>query len=360
MRYTEVRFYNFRNISNCILNIKSKHVLLVGKNAQGKTSFLEALYILSFASSFQTSKFEEIITFKEKECSLNATLVDEQDTLHTVHFHYQNAQKEIRINQTKISDRKELLYHNPTIIFSYNDYRIITGGHGERRIFFDQIECFKSVYYVDTLRKYKKVLSQRNRSLKERNFSILDTYNYQIAKYGLEIMKHRYQCVKECSQYAQDIFNNMSSNIQTLEFNYYPSWNIDDTMDTIIHRLECHTNDDLKNGYTSSGPHRDRILFSLNKKNAAIYASTGQVRVVALIVKVIQSIIVCNSLKKNPLLLFDDVLLELDNEREKGILSQLPPASQLFFTFLPHKETDLLNVKDIQTINVEDGILSPA
>ena len=333
---------------------------MVGENAQGKTNFLEALYILSFASSFQTNKFEEIIAFKEKECSLNATLVDNQHISHTVHFHYKNTQKEIRINQNKISDRKELLCYNPTIIFSYNDYRIVTGGHGERRTFFDQIQCFKSVHYVDILRKYKKVLNQRNKSLKERNISILDTYNHQIAKYGLEIMKRRHQCVEECLRYAQHIFNNMLLNIQTLEFKYCPSWDIDDTTDTIIHRLERHTNDDLKNGYTSSGPHRDRIPFYLNKKNAAIYASTGQIRVVALIVKVIQSMIVCDSLKRNPVLLFDDVLLELDNEREKGILSQLPPASQLFFTFLPHKETDLLNAKDIQTINVKDGILSPS
>jgi len=198
----------------------------VGENAQGKTNFLEALYILSYGTSFRTHRLEELKKFQTKECALNAVLQDDQKVSHTVHFHYKGIQKEIKINQNKILDRKHLLHHNPTIIFSYDDYKIVTGGHSIRRVFFDQIECLKSIYYIDLIRNYKRILEQRNKALKERNSIILDTYNYQLAKYGLEIMSCRKKTVDDSSREAQHIFDNASPDSQKLEFIYHPTWNM--------------------------------------------------------------------------------------------------------------------------------------
>lgn len=357
MIYKKIHFYHFRNIRDCSIDLHSKNVLLVGENAQGKTNFLEAVYLLSYGASFRTNRLDEIVAFQQKEFGLNATMTDEDRITHNVHFQYADAQKEITLNKNRIIDRKDMLYHNPTILFSYEDYKIVTEGHERKRVFFDQIQCFRSLSYVDLIRTYKRILRQRNKSLKEHDATMLHTYDYQLARAGLQIVEQRRQCVEICSRYAQEMFRDISSEEQRLEFVYSPSWK-PDTVEGVVSRLEQRRGDDLRIGYSSSGPHRDRIAFYINGKDSAIYASTGQIRSVALIVKVVQSMIIFDSLNKKPMLLFDDVLLELDNKREEGVLAQLPEVAQLFFTFLPHKETKLLNLNDIQKITVKNGTLS--
>ena len=164
---------------------------------------------------------------------------------------------------------------------------------------------------------------------------------------------------QNASTYARSMRQKFSKTFRpaghTLALRYSPSWDINSDVAAVVHHLEQRTDNDLRNGYSDSGPHRDRIRFFINAKDATTYASTGQIRSIALIVKVVQSMIIFDNLQKKPVLLFDDVLLELDRGREKGILSQLPAVSQLFFTFLPHKETDLLHLDDIQKIAVKNG-----
>ena len=225
-------------------------------------------------------------------------MVDDNQLTHGVHLRYTGGQREIKLDQKKIDDRKQLLYHNPTIIFSYDDYGIVTEGHERRRNFFDQIQCFRSIHYVDLMRNYKRVLHQRNKSLKERNVAILDTYNYQLAKYGLQIMDQRAKCIDVCSQHASEIFKNVSPAGHTLALRYSSSWDIDSDVAAVVHHLEQRTDNDLRNGYSDSGPHRDRIRFSINTKDATTYASTGQIRSIALIVKVVQSMIIFDNLQK--------------------------------------------------------------
>lgn len=331
-------------------------MLLIGENAQGKTNFLEALYILSYGSSFRAHRSNDVITLQQHECGLNASLLDDNNVTHHIHFQHANDERRITVNGNTVADRKQLLYHNPTIVFSYDDYRLITEGHELRRMFFDQVQCFISIQYVDLIRNYKRILRQRNKALKERNTSALDVYNYQLATHGVGIMEQRRQCIRRCSQHASELFHNMLSTNDTIEFSYSPSWAAE-SVESVVRHLEQKLNNDLRIGHSTSGPHRDKIQCYINGKDAVLYASTGQVRSVALVAKIVQSMIIFEILDKKPVLLFDDVLLELDAKREQGVLGQLPDTSQLFFTFLPHKESDLFYLDDIQKIVVKDGAL---
>ncbi|GMO41102.1 MAG: DNA replication and repair protein RecF [Termitinemataceae bacterium] len=349
---------NFRNLKDDETDLKAKNVYLVGINGQGKTNFLEALYFSNYASSFRGVKDSDIISLNKKDFSVRLKLCN--SIIENILIKIENNKKTILIDNKKIDSRKDLLSIMSCIIFCHEDMEFITGSPEKRRWFFDQNISLYNSEYLEDLQRYKKVLKSRNIILKEiKQGSSSDTLNIldpQLAEYGLRIINQR---IKE-TEYFSEIFNriyNKVAEIYNINITYKKSWT-SDSVEEITSYLLANRERDVFFGSTLSGPHRDKYCFNKNKSEFSENASTGQKRLFALLLRVAQASRYTKMTGKNPILLLDDVLLELDGEKRIKFLNNLPEYEQAFFTFLPEEPYQKYKDDKTKIYYVNDGILS--
>lgn len=211
----------------------------------------------------------------------------------------------------------------------------------------DQSLSMYDVLYIDVLRRYKRILKNRNQCLKDRHFNLLETYNYQMAQNGLEIQKKRKDAVFKFNQIFGSLYEGVTG-ISGVNIRYIPSWkksaadeecpfgdrNLPSLEETVNHLASLRQQEEIM-GTSLSGPQRDRIVFERNGGPFIPMASTGQRRLIALILRTAQAKFYTEITGKKPVLLMDDVLLELDPEKRRLVTSMLPDYDQLFCTFLP-------------------------
>ncbi|TFG64586.1 MAG: DNA replication/repair protein RecF, partial [Spirochaetales bacterium] len=181
MRFSKVKVYHFRNLVDAEIEVKAKTIILIGENGQGKTNFLEALYMLCFGSSFRTKRDREIINMQQEEMSLYAELTGEDEEQATVLFKNLKEKKEILLNGKRIVDRKELLENVPCVLFSHEDMTFLLGGPEKRRLFLNQTMTLCRPESLETLRQYQKILRMRNICLKNGTKELTAVYNEQLA-----------------------------------------------------------------------------------------------------------------------------------------------------------------------------------
>jgi len=333
MFFLNLKFYNFRNIKDQEITFSKKNIFFVGKNGQGKSNILEALYILKYGSSYRSLREQIIIKFDNKECSLlsNFTFIDDNN----IKVIFKNKKREIFLNNKKVKDRIELLEFNPLIIFNHEDLLLINGSPALKRNFFDQTIALCNIEYIEILRKYKKILKQRNSLLKSGNIDVLDIIDDQLLEYGLLIIKHRIDIVNELNLEFNKLYNSITEENEKIKIEYIQSW--ENNREVAKDKLLKDREKDLIYKSTNSGPHRDTFIFRNGNIDFGKTASTGQKRLLALIIKLRQSNMVYNKTQKKPILLFDDVLLELDRLKRNNLLKNIGEYEQAFFTFLPEE-----------------------
>lgn len=220
--------------------------------------------------------------------------------------------------------------------------RFATGEPEFRRFFLDQSLTMYDELYIDDLRNYRKILKTRNLLLKECNYEMLDIYDYQLAQKGLEIQIKRKNLVFQFNEIFGKLYEQISG-IENVTISYVPSWKeIKQDIGTkfpsvndITEFLKSKRDQDKIMQTTLSGPHRDKIIFVKDGKQFVPTASTGQCRLVSLLLRIAQSVYYTRLTGIKPVLLMDDVMLELDPEKRQKITALLPEYDQLFCTFLP-------------------------
>ncbi len=369
MAFRSVRMYQFRNLEDAEISVDAPQVFLVGENGQGKSNFIEAVYLLCFGSSFRTRKDQQLIRHGERELALSARFViDEPGTRgpeNTVSLHLSGKKKEIAVNDKTISDRKDLVSNVPCIVFCHDDIEFVRGSPDMQRWFFNQTLSLFDPTFIDLLRTYGRILKLRNTLLKQldglqvraEEERTLDIYDEQLAGAGVAIQARRRVGVEEFNVLFGEKFAGISSRRRNLTIRYLPSWpegaGSDEAFAVIRDRREI----DVRLGTSTSGPHRDRFSFVEDKTNFAAYASTGQLRLLSLILRVSQARYYAMRTGRRPVLLLDDVLLELDQERRTRFLDALPDYAQAFFTFLPDERYTSYRRPDTMVYRVERGRL---
>ena len=343
MGFRSIRTYQYRNLHDAEISLEAPEVFFVGENGQGKTNFLEAVYLLCFGSSFRTNTDTLLVRHGEREMAIEGSFSPLEGDESSVRLTYRGqgratGKKEIRVNEKLIKDRKELVGSNPCILFSHDDISFVSGAPERRRWFFNQTMSLYEPYFIDTLRRYQKILKSRNRALKERRLNLLELYDYQLAEAGLEIVERRAETTREFNESFVRLFREISGIEEALSVHYLPSWKGCERSDEVVRLLAGRAQLDAEMATTTSGPHRDRFVFTLAKRNFAKIASTGQLRLMSLILRVAQASYYSEKTGRQPLLLLDDVLLELDMTRRDRFLKCLPPSEQRFFTFLPDEQ----------------------
>ena len=318
-----IELNNFRNYEVANIEFDKNINILYGDNAQGKTNLLEACYYSAISKSFKSNKDKEIIRFGQDYLSIK-TIIDKNDREYAIDISINNNKKTIKVDNVKINKTSDLLGLLNVILFSPEDLNIIKNGPSERRRFFDnEISQIDRIYLSDLI-NYNKVLNNRNKLLRDIAFDnsikdTLDVWDMQLVEYGKKIIKRRREFIDELKYYVKDKHFKISGGKEELIINYEPS--IDDMFfeDELINNREK----DLKYAQTSVGPHRDDISFKIDGIDIRKFGSQEQKRCSALSLKLSEIDIVSNIIKDKPVLLLDDVLSELDSNRQKFLLESI-------------------------------------
>lgn len=319
-----IELKNFRNYEDLTISFDEGTTILYGDNAQGKTNILEAAYMSGTTKSHKGSKDKEMIQFGEDEAHLR-TVVVRGGREYQIDMHLKkNRSKGIAINKMPIKKASELFGILNIVFFSPEDLNIIKNGPSERRRFLDSELCQLDKIYLSDLTNYNKILVQRNKLLKDMVFrpelkDTLPIWDMQLVETGKKIIKRRKKFVEELNDIVHDIHYRISGEKEELFLKYEPSVE-EDFFEEELNRVKVR---DLKLCQTSVGPHRDDLLFSIGDVDIRKYGSQGQQRTSALSLKLSEIELVKKSIKDTPVLLLDDVLSELDSNRQNYLLNNI-------------------------------------
>lgn len=319
-----IELKNFRNYEDLNLKFDSGTNILFGDNAQGKTNILEAAYVSGTTKSHKGSRDKDMIRFGEDEAHIR-TLVEKQGKEYQLDIHLKkNRSKGIAINKVPIKKAGELFGILNMVFFSPEDLNIIKNGPSERRRFLDSEICQLDKIYLSDLTKYNKILMQRNRLLKDMMFQqelseTLPVWDMQLVEYGKRLIRRRRQFIEELSGIVTGIHKNISGDKEELILKYEP--NIDaEFLEDELNRVR---EKDKKYAQTSVGPHRDDISFFIHGVDIRKFGSQGQQRTSALSLKLSEIELVRQTIHDTPVLLLDDVLSELDSNRQNYLLNSI-------------------------------------
>lgn len=315
---------NFRNYEIENIEFDDKTNIFYGDNAQGKTNVLEAVYVSGTTRSHKGVKDVEMINFNSNEAHIKS-VISKKNIDYRIDMHLKkNKAKGIAVNGIPIKKSSELYGIVNIIFFSPEDLNIIKTGPSARRKFMDMELCQLDKIYVSNLINYNKSIDQRNRLLKDIFFNpdledTLDIWDSNIIKYGSEIIKRREAFIDNLNSIIGKIHLTLSGGKENLLIKYEPSVKISDFEKNLFESRER----DKKTKMTGCGPHRDDIIFSINGIDIRKYGSQGQQRTTALSLKLAEIEMVKQSIGDTPILLLDDVLSELDSNRQNYLLNSI-------------------------------------
>lgn len=319
-----VALSHFRNYDDLYMEFDKGTNILYGDNAQGKTNVLESIYVSGTTKSHKGSKDRELIQFGQEEAHIR-TIVEKGGLDYQIDMHLKkNRSKGIAINRMPIKKASELFGILNIVFFSPEDLNIIKNGPSERRRFLDVELCQLDKIYLYNLTKYNKVLNQRNRLLKDISFrpELLDTlavWDMQLVEYGRKVIQTRKEFVEELNGIVYEIHKNISGDKEELVLKYEP----DVLEENLEQELARCREKDLKFGQTSVGPHRDDLCFMIQEIDVRKFGSQGQQRSCALSLKLSEIELVKKSIRETPVLILDDVLSELDSNRQNFLLNSI-------------------------------------
>lgn len=335
---------NYRNLVNIETEFDPNINIFIGKNAQGKTNLLEAIYFLALTRSHRVTNDRELIQFGKDYSNIMGRVCKRQNTLDLRVLITKKGKKAWvnRIEQAKLSKYVGQLN---AILFSPEDLELIKGAPALRRKFMDQEFGQINPEYLYFASQYRQVLLQKNNYLKQlakgtaKDQVFLDVLSDQLAGVAAEIISRRFKFLRQLDQAASKAYENISLAGEKLQLLYRPSISDiteTDTTEIIYHKIlrnfQSNKTNEIKKGTTLVGPHRDDIEFILDNKNSHLYASQGQQRTITLSLKLAEIQLVQQLTKEYPILLLDDVMSELDHSRQSALLNYIHGKTQTFIT----------------------------
>ena len=351
MRIKSLKIENFRNIKNIEIFPNDEMNVIYGENAQGKTNILEAIWLFTGAKSFRGAKDEELKKFGSEKAKI--FLEFEAESIE------KSAQIEIKdkrnafLNEKPLKSVSHLAGKFNAIIFSPADLRLLSDGPKVRRKFLDTAICQLYPTYIEILRGYTKAVTQRNSLLRDfkNNSSVLpllDVFENEIAQNGEKIIKYRLRYIEILKEFIPEIYNGISNGRENLEIEYVSSLKEENLRES----LKNSRKEDMFTYKTSVGPHRDDLEFKINGISAKNFGSQGQKRSVALSLKLAEAKILNKNTGEYPVCLLDDIMSELDPERQNFILNHIKEMQ----TFLSCCDTETLkNLKEGKRFKIKNG-----
>lgn len=375
MRIKSLKLLYFRNYLSTNIDAHPSLNVLVGNNANGKTNIIESIFCLALGKSYRTKSDSECIMFGETATAMSCVVSKNNKNL-DIMLGINNKGKSAKIAGVKKTKLTDFVGELNVVLFSPEDLQIVKGSPALRREFINrEFYQFSRIYHKYNL-MYQHLLKQRNSYLKdmrknpkdEMALTYLETLTSQLAKVALYITKERVSFVQDISKLTYKNMLNISNGQETLKIRYKSSvleaLNIKDTDDeafteeNLTNVIMRKSFDDIMRGSTKIGPQHDDLEFYINDLDAKMFASQGQQRSIVLSLKLAE----INYLKEKtgtyPVLLLDDVLSELDKNRQLKLLDAINENVQTFITTpsISDIKEDLL--KKAKVFKIENGNIS--
>lgn len=355
----DINITTYRNIKSANVTFSPSINIIYGENAQGKTNFMESVWLVSGGKSFRGTKDKDMIGFGGDSFRIEATVTnDNRDlkiTISCAKNHPRFSGRMAKIGSSEFESPSKIAGNFYRVIFSPVHLNIISGGPSLRRKFMDACLCQMYPSFMDNYRKYVHVIDQRNNFLKKiKNYdlsqqeAIFDTMDMTLANLGFEIYRMRREFVSQLAEFAGHYYEKISHGREKLTFVYR---NTGDTKEEILQKIVSNRERDKILGNTGVGIHREDIDIYLDNKKAGEYASQGQQRSIVIAMKLAESDIMQNVTGIAPAVLLDDVLSELDSGRQDYLLNNIQ-GRQVFITSC---HIERIKLSDSKKFYVENG-----
>lgn len=339
MSLRSIQLRGFRNYRGLQLNLSDDITVLTGRNGIGKTSVLEAISILGSGRSFRNGKNADFIKNRE-EAAFLAGEVHHDGLITNIKVRIYPQGKKIYLEEKLAKSTAALLELLPVIVFSPADHRIIDGDSSDRKQFLNRAASNVDWEYLADVLHYNKVLTQRNRILKDasaegwsqtRFADVVQSWDEQLLSYGARLMTRRHIYLSELRPTAAEEYRRISLSADDFQVIYEPFGDEEqrpmeteaEATEIFARKLRDSVRRDLASGSTQVGPHKDEILLTLNGNKAKFYGSQGEKRTCALALRLGELSLFRAKLRKPPMLLFDDVSSELDQARRHSLVELL-------------------------------------
>lgn len=356
MTLVKLDVFSVRNIHSASILPSPNINLVIGANASGKSSLLEAIFILGRSRSFRTTHVKQVISFDQPQLVVSAQNRRHTNSISTLGIRIDNKQCEIRIDQ-ETRQKADLAYALPVQLIHPKSYRLLDAGPQIRREFIDWGIFNHNRNFLPNWRKFSKALQQRNALLKSRQLKQLSAWDREFIEYGTLVSEFR----KDYIQALQPVFLRIARQFlatEEIELRFFNGW--DDKL-TLAAALASDLERDLRYGFTHSGPHRADFLTYHNKRIAKDYLSRGQQKLLVLAFLLSQVNLLNQDAQNDCCILFDDLTAELDTENRSKLLKYLTELGcQVFIT-----GTDLAGfgelseIKNYKVFHVEHGCITP-
>ena len=399
MHLRHLSLTNFRSLTRLDVELPRRAVVLVGQNAQGKTSALEAIYFLAAFTSFQTHADRQIVNFHEAKNPLAVTrLVADYQRGKSKHrlearlileptgANGQRLRKEILLDGVK-RHVNDVIGHFNAVIFVPQMSQIIEGGPDERRRYLNLALAQAVPAYARALSEYSQALTQRNALLKALNEnggsgSQLEVWDEALVRFGSQIILWRIQAIQEIERLASRVHHELTRGSEILRLAYEPAYDplpkpdgqlglkIDTAIDRsslelkeiqggFLARLKQIRGEEIARGVTTIGPHRDDLRFIINKADVGNYGSRGQMRTTLLALKLAEVEWMRERTGEYPVILLDEVMAELDASRRADLLKYVSQDQQVLFTTTDLNPFTTEFTENAEIWDVKNGVVTP-
>ena len=365
---------SFRNYQDQGINFVAQKTILVGNNAQGKSNLLEAVELLATLKSHRTSRDRDLVLEGEEDSRINAILARKYGSSELTINLKHKGRRTLILNQEKLRRQTEFLGVLNAVQFSSLDLDLVRGSPENRRSWLDYLLIQLEPVYAYILQKYNQVLRQRNAFLRKLRDLEADINNHtpqlalwdaQLAATGSRITRRRARVLQRIAPIAASWHASISGETENLAINYHPNinWQEDNpehVQQAFLNKIQQRRIPEQQQGTTLVGPHRDEVELTINETPARSYGSQGQQRTLVLALKLAELKLIEEVIGEPPLLLLDDVLAELDLNRQNQLLEAIQDNFQTLITTTHLSAFDHQWVKDSQILTVEKGLIIDA
>ncbi len=358
MRASQLRLKNFRNYQDYSFDLSEGLTILVGPNAVGKTNCIEALQLLSAGYSFKHPLLSELILDGQERAHISYNLEGE-GRKHKLALEISLKKKSYLLNSKtcSFSQVRGLL---PSVLFNPDDLRLVKDAPQYRRDALDQLGIQLNEKYGDIKLNYEKSLQQRNKLLREERVdeNMLAAWTESLCSYGLLYYRYRRSLFERLKPWFIRHYSKIAPH-ENIDIHYIPSFTSSSTMDsnvlreTLLQKMKELELEERIRKRSLVGPHRDDFTVEINGRSARSYASQGQQRSIVLALKQAELSLIYELIGYYPLLLLDDVMSELDEQRRSSLLSLLNLGIQTVVstTHLSYFSQDVISSANLVELN---------
>jgi len=356
MAFIDISIRNLRIYSDIDLELDPSANLIIGDNASGKTSILEAIHIISTGKSFRSADIEKICRHGNGGLRITAN-VSSRETRDQISLHVEGNSKKFVLNGLPDSKISEIAYKIPVIIISPDSHYLFQSKSIDRRSVLDWLLFHVKPQFREIWSKYNRILTQRNTQLKTTNSpKTLDIWDQELVDAGNTLTELRLWATAQILPIYQEICSKIFQDRLNVEIRYLKGW--DDSLD-LYEAIKNERKRDLKTGLTNSGPHRADLEICIDSKKSRDFSSHGQKKLLYVSLRLAQSKCLRSLADKHCTILIDDITAELDPNNQATVLGEIGNQENQCFITATHLIKDLdKTIPKYKLFHVKHGSLA--